>query len=87
MSDERKKEIESAEPATPNVPSIMSAPRENRQTERLFIVIGILAVSIILNIFFVISFISKNEQINELKTEVKSNEALILELKTKVNQN
>ncbi|MBR3232973.1 hypothetical protein IKF74_01675 [Candidatus Saccharibacteria bacterium] len=85
MSEERVKKIIATDPARPNQSSIMSAPRDKKKTERTFILIGALVVSVVLNIVFVILFVSKNEKINALEAEVKDNEALILELKNKVN--
>ena len=85
MSEERVKKIIATDPARPNRSSIMSAPRDKKKTERTFILIGALVVSIVLNIIFVIIFVSKNEKINALEAEVKDNETLILELKNKVN--
>lgn len=85
MSDERIKKIVSSDPARPNPSSIMSAPRNKKQTQRSLILVGALILSLAVNIVLLIVFISKNEKINVLETELKDNEALILELKTKVN--
>ncbi|MBQ1528035.1 hypothetical protein IIZ77_00100 [Candidatus Saccharibacteria bacterium] len=85
MSEERVKKIFSTDPARPNPSSIMSAPRDKKKTERTFILIGALIISLALNITLAVIFITKNEKINALETEIKDNEALILELKTKVN--
>lgn len=85
MSEERLKKISSAAPARPNPSSILSAPRDKKKAERTLIFIAALIVSVALNILFLILFISKNERITALETEVKDNESLIQELKTKVN--
>ncbi|MBQ3293910.1 hypothetical protein IJG96_02140 [Candidatus Saccharibacteria bacterium] len=85
MSEERVKKIISTDPARPNPPSIMSAPRDKKKTQRSLILIGALILSLAANIILLVVFISKNEKINALEAEAKDNEALILELKNKVN--
>lgn len=75
----------SNDPARPNPSSIMSAPRDKKKAERALIIVVALVISLIINIVFLILFISKNERIDALETEVKDNETLIQELKTKVN--
>lgn len=85
MSEERVRKIISTDPARPNPSSIMSAPRDKKKTQRSLIFVGVLIVSLALNIILAIVFISKNEKINALEAENKDNEALILELKNKVN--
>ncbi|MBR2695533.1 hypothetical protein IKE86_01305 [Candidatus Saccharibacteria bacterium] len=85
MSEERVKKIISSDPARPNPSSIMSAPRDKKKTQRSLIIFGALILSLAINIVLLVVFVSKNEKINALETEVKDNEALILELKNKVN--
>ena len=86
MSEEKVNNIMSAPAATPNQSSIMSAPRDKKKTQRYFIIIVSLAVSLALNIVLAIVALSKNEKISSLQKDVKDNEALIVELKTKINE-
>lgn len=82
MSDER---LNNTAPATRNPSSIMSAPRDKKKTQRALIIIGALALSLALNIILAVVSLSKNEKINQLQKDAKDNEALIIELKNKIN--
>ncbi len=85
MSEERLNKINSASAAKPNPSSIMSAPRDNKNAQRFFIMIVVLAVSLALNIVMGVVFISKNEKIRQLEKDLKDDEELIVELKNKIN--
>lgn len=66
-------------------PSIMSAPRDKKKTNKTLIILGALIVSLILNVFFLISILSKNERITQYESEITDYKADIIELKTKLN--
>lgn len=85
MSDERIKKIVSSAPATPNVPSIMSAPCNKGKTRHLMIIIAALVVSVALNVVLVVVSLSKNEHINQMENDIKDYKADIIDLKNKVN--
>lgn len=85
MSDERVRKIISAAPAQPNAPSIMSAPRDKKKTERTLIVIAALIISVILNIVLAIVSLSKNERISQMENDIKDYKSDIIELKNKLN--
>ena len=85
MSDERIKKIASEPAARPNAPSIMSAPRDKKKTNKTLILLGALIVSLVINLVLVISSLSKNERLTQLESEVTDYKADILELTTKLN--
>lgn len=85
MSDERIKKIVSEPAARPNTPSIMSAPRDRKKTQKTFIIIIALILSLALNVFLAISSISKNERITQLEKDVTDYKSDIVELKNKIN--
>lgn len=85
MSEESVKKIISTDPARPNPSSIMSAPRDKKKAQRAFLLICALVISIALNIILAIISLSKNEQISQLQADAKDDEALIIELKNKIN--
>lgn len=85
MSEERIKKIASSLAATPNPPSIMSAPREKKKGTYIFLIIAGLAISIAVNIILAVVLVSKNERVHQLETEIDDNKATIVELKNKLN--
>ena len=85
MSDEKISKIVSAPAATPNPSSIMSAPREKKKTNRALILLGVLIISLITNVALLIIFITKNERLTQLESEVTDYKADIIELKNKLN--
>ena len=87
MSDERFKKIISGPVATPNTPSIMSAPRDKKKSQQKMIILLIAAISLVLNIALAITSLSKNERLNQLESEIEDNRRLINELKEKAAEN
>ena len=85
MSDERVKRIISAEPAQPNAPSIMSAPRDKKKGQRVIIIIAALIISLAVNVILAVTSLSKNERINQLENDIKDYKSDIVELKNKIN--
>lgn len=63
----------------------MSAPRDRKKTQKTFIVIIALILSLALNVFLAISSISKNERITQLEKDVTDYKSDIVELKNKIN--
>ena len=85
MSEERVNKILSTPSATPNQSSIMSAPTDKKKAQRFAAIVIALAVSLALNIVLAVVALSKNEKISSLQKDVKDNEAIITELKEKIN--
>ena len=85
MSEERVNKILSMPSATPNQSSIMSAPTDKKKAQRFAVIVIALAVSLALNIVLAVVALSKNEKISSLQKDVKDNEAIITELKEKIN--
>jgi len=86
MSDERIKKAISEPASVPTQPSIMSAPRDKRKTQKFIIVIAVLIASIILNVILLITIISKNERINALNSAKKRQDDFIEELEIKLKE-
>ncbi len=87
MSDERFKKIISGPAATPNAPSIMSAPRDNKKSQQKLIILVIAIISLVLNVVLAITSLSKNERLNQLESEIEDDRRLINELKEKAAEN
>lgn len=85
MSDERVKRIISAEPAQPNAPSIMSAPRDKKKGQRVIIIIAALIISLAINVILAVTSLSKNERISQMENDIKDYKSDIVELKNKIN--
>lgn len=85
MSEERVNKILSTPSATPNQSSIMSAPPDKKKAQRFVAIVIILGISLALNIVLAVVSLSKNEKINALQRDAKDNDALITELKNKIN--
>ncbi len=85
MSDERVKRIISAEPAQPNAPSIMSAPRDKKKGQHVIIIIAALIISLAINVILAVTSLSKNERINQMENDIKDYKSDIVELKNKIN--
>jgi hypothetical protein len=85
MSEERVNDILSTPSAAPNQSSIMSAPPDKKKAQRFAAIIIALAISLALNIVLAVVSLSKNEKINALQRDAKDNDALITELKNKIN--
>ncbi|MBQ3275095.1 hypothetical protein IJH46_01580 [Candidatus Saccharibacteria bacterium] len=80
------KELESAPAAKPNVVSIMAAPAEKKKFPLVPVLIGALLVSVVLNVFALVSILSKNESIDILRSEISDYKTEILDLKTQINE-
>ncbi len=80
------KELESAPAAKPNVVSIMAAPAEKKKFPLVPVLIGALLVSAVLNVFALVSILSKNESIDILRSEISDYKTEILDLKTQINE-
>lgn len=87
MSDERFKKIISGAAPTPNTPSIMSAPRNDKKSQRNTIIIIVAAISLLLNVALAITSFSKNERLRQLESEIEDNQHQIKELKEKLAEN
>ena len=80
------KELESAPAAKPNVVSIMAAPAEKKKFPLVPVLIGSLLISVVLNVFALVSILSKNESIDILRSEISDYKTEILDLKTQINE-
>ena len=77
--------LNAAPAAAPNPASIMSAPREKKKLPASIILIAVLILSAAANIALLISFVSKNDQIKTLESELSDERAYVDELKNKLN--
>lgn len=80
------KELESAPAAKPNVVSIMAAPAEKKKFPLVPVLISALLISVVLNVFALVSILSKNESIDILRSEISDYKTEILDLKTQINE-
>ncbi|MBR2586827.1 hypothetical protein IKE71_00415 [Candidatus Saccharibacteria bacterium] len=84
MSEERERKMIASAPATPAAPSIMSAPRENNKVRTTLILTVAIIASLVLNVVFLVSSLSKNERLTQLESEIVEQKKLNNELKEKV---
>lgn len=94
-TESKKSEAEAVKPASkkfelpadarPVAPSIMSAPAQKKKYQLLIILIVAVIASVALNIFLAILLATRAEKISLLESELESEKAYVLELKTEIN--
>ena len=86
MSEEKIARINSEPAAKPNSPSIMSAAAPKKSIPVVLALSVGLAGFAVLSVFLLISLISKNDKISQLETSLKSEQAYVEELKSKLSE-